>query len=208
MEYCKEHEILVVKDGDDKLISLLEVLIEDFDRRQSINLKGGLTPIELLKFFMTENDLSAAKLSKEIDCSKQILSDVLNYRRKLSQDMVRKLTSRFSVSMDAFGRDYKLPEIKIVGTGKRDDLKKLRGVGVKAASILNQYRFYTFEDVARADINELMAIFNSSGLSRTARVKPQGVIKESRKFVTQKREKGIASKTDRAAKARKWKVNS
>ena len=40
--------------------------------------------------------------------SKGLVSDILNYKKGLSKEVIRKLAERFKVSQEAFNRPYKL----------------------------------------------------------------------------------------------------
>jgi HTH-type transcriptional regulator/antitoxin HigA len=57
---------------------------------------------------MTENKIKAVELAKTLDISKSLLSDILNYRRGLSKEVIRKLADRFKLSQEAFNKPYKL----------------------------------------------------------------------------------------------------
>ncbi|MBI1308178.1 MAG: helix-turn-helix domain-containing protein [Bacteroidetes bacterium] len=182
-DYCNEHERLIQQNGDEKLISVLEVLIEDYDRRQLNQSQADQNPVELLKFFMEINDLTAAELSRKISCSRQILSDVLNYRRKLSQEMVRKLSNYFAVKLDAFGRDYDLGS----HSNELADLMKLPGVNKKIARVLRQHQYRNLEDLASADAEQLRSILQDSGISKYSKIDPAKMIAESRNELKQKK---------------------
>ena len=43
-----------------------------------------------------------------LDVSKGYVSDMLNYKKGLSKDVIRKLADHFKVSQEAFNRPYKL----------------------------------------------------------------------------------------------------
>jgi Predicted transcription regulator containing HTH domain len=43
-----------------------------------------------------------------LNVSKGYVSDILNYKKGLSKDVIRKLADRFKVSQEAFNRPYKL----------------------------------------------------------------------------------------------------
>jgi HTH-type transcriptional regulator/antitoxin HigA len=119
-QYCNKHESLILKE-DDKFsdeIELLELLIEDYDQRIMREKNSGLSPVELLRTLLKEANMSQSELSKSINVSRQIISDVLGYRRNISKDMMNKLSKFFSMSQEAFSREYDLK------SNKKDLLKK------------------------------------------------------------------------------------
>ena len=94
-EYCDIHEKLMIEDEEKHFeeIELLEVLIEDYDRRLIKSKFEDLNPVELLKSILKESGLSQNKLAKEIGVSRQLISDVLGYRRNISKEMMIKLSN-------------------------------------------------------------------------------------------------------------------
>lgn len=88
------------------IIELLTVLIEKWDEKH--NSFSDADPVELLVYLMKENQLKAVDLAGELEVSKSLLSDILNYRRSLSKDVIRKLATRFSVSQELFNKPYQL----------------------------------------------------------------------------------------------------
>jgi HTH-type transcriptional regulator/antitoxin HigA len=87
-------------------IELLTLLIETWDKEH--NTFPEADPIELLNYLMKENKLLAVDLAKELAVSKSLISDILNYRRGLSKDIIRKLAEKFTVSQELFNKPYKL----------------------------------------------------------------------------------------------------
>lgn len=113
-EYCNKHESLMYKDDKKNAeeIELLELLIEDYDRRIMQEKNEGLNPVELLKSLLRDSNISQNELSKAIEVSKQLISDVLGYRRNISKEMMIKLSKFFSMSQEAFSRQYSLKSNK------------------------------------------------------------------------------------------------
>ncbi|MGK0364356.1 MAG: HTH-type transcriptional regulator/antitoxin HigA [Saprospiraceae bacterium] len=129
-EYCNLHEKLMIVDDENSTdeIELLELLIEDFDNKLVNNRIGELNPVELLKTLLRDANLSQVNFAKSIGISKQLLSDILNYRRNISKELVLKLATYFAMSQTAFSRKYDL-----VGKSKVS-AKKLYSQGVRANS--------------------------------------------------------------------------
>ncbi len=111
-EYCSILEDLVDMDSDDESIvdeiDLLTALIETYDREHTIF--NELDPVELLSSLMAVRNMKATELAQHLNTSRGNLSDILNYKRALSKDMIRKLASLFKLSQEAFNRQYKLIE--------------------------------------------------------------------------------------------------
>ncbi len=106
--YCDILEKLVLqndKEINDE-IELLTILIEKWDNEH--NTFNESDPIELLKALMESHDLQAKDLVTVMDLSKGTISKILNYHKGLSKDTIRKLSSYFKVSQEAFNRPYKL----------------------------------------------------------------------------------------------------
>lgn len=109
-QYCNILESLTdlqEKNADiDDEIDLLTLLIEKYDEdNQTFD---ELNPIELLRSFMDDHQLNAAALSSILQVSKGYVSDILNYKKGLSKDVIRKLATHFKVRQDAFNRSYPL----------------------------------------------------------------------------------------------------
>jgi len=112
-EYCDAHESLMLKDElkySDEL-ELLELLIEDYDQRLMRKKNDDLNPVELLRSLLKESNTKQSELSKSINVSRQLISDVLNYRRNLSKEMIRKLSKFYSMNQESFSREYLLKPI-------------------------------------------------------------------------------------------------
>ena len=123
-EYCSILEDLVDMDSDDESIvdeiDLLTALIETYDREHTIF--NELDPVELLSSLMAVRNMKATELAQHLNTSRGNLSDILNYKRALSKDMIRKLASLFKLSQEAFNRQYKL--IESVSSEKSKSKKK------------------------------------------------------------------------------------
>ena len=87
-------------------IALLTLLIEKWDADH--NSFDELDPVQLLHSFINEHKLKAKDLADILDISKGYVSDILNYKKGLSKEVIRKLAQYFKVSQEAFNRPYKL----------------------------------------------------------------------------------------------------
>ncbi|PUZ22524.1 HTH-type transcriptional regulator / antitoxin HigA [Chitinophaga costaii] len=109
-DYCTQLEALVMikkkTPVQQDTIELITLLIEKWDEAHNSFSHAG--PIEILRYLMQENNLRSVDLVALLGISKSLLSDILNYRRGLSKDMVRKLAGHFKVSQEVFNRPYAL----------------------------------------------------------------------------------------------------
>ncbi|RXK83882.1 helix-turn-helix domain-containing protein [Filimonas effusa] len=109
-QYCDQLESLVFLSLKDKNvkdeIALLTVLIEKWDAEH--NSFNQVDPIKLLHSFIRDHNLKAKDLVDILGISKGYISDILNYKKGLSKEVIRKLSVYFKVSQEAFNRPYKL----------------------------------------------------------------------------------------------------
>jgi HTH-type transcriptional regulator/antitoxin HigA len=87
-------------------IELLTFLIEKYDAEQSV--LHSPDPIHFLRSFMVESNLKAKDLAELLGVSKGYVSEILNYKKSLSKEVIRKLSDRFKVRQDLFNRPYAL----------------------------------------------------------------------------------------------------
>jgi HTH-type transcriptional regulator / antitoxin HigA len=107
--YCKVLEKLLESNEDNidaEEIELLTLLIEKWDAEHSV--LNEVDPIELLHLLMRNHNLKAKDLVGILGVSKGLVSDILNYKKGLSKDLIRNLSMHFKVSQEAFNRTYKL----------------------------------------------------------------------------------------------------
>lgn len=109
-EYTDILEELVFSGKRDKNtkeeITLLTLLIEKWDEEH--NTFNQLNPVELLHSLMQDHNMKAKDLVQLLDVSKGYVSDILNYKKGFSKDVIRKLSERFKIKQEAFNRSYKL----------------------------------------------------------------------------------------------------
>ena len=108
--YCNQVEELtsgetMTKNIEDE-IDLLVLLIEKWDEEH--NTLTEVDPIQSIRYLMTEHKLKATDLVKILGVSKGLVSDILNYKKGLSKEIIRTLASHFKLSQEIFNRPYKL----------------------------------------------------------------------------------------------------
>jgi HTH-type transcriptional regulator/antitoxin HigA len=87
-------------------IELLTFLIEKWDKEQ--NTFDDLDPVEILRSIMQDHNLKPKKLSEILKVNKSLVSEILNYKKGFSKEIIRTLSNRFKVNQEAFNRPYKL----------------------------------------------------------------------------------------------------
>ena len=106
--YCNVLEKLIEEGGSSKNsadeIELVSLLIETWDAQHfSLN---EVDPIELLHSLMHDRNMKAKDLVELLGVSKGLVSDILNYKKGLSKEIIRILSAYFKVSQEAFNRPY------------------------------------------------------------------------------------------------------
>ncbi|HEX7846614.1 MAG TPA: helix-turn-helix domain-containing protein [Chitinophagaceae bacterium] len=109
-EYSNTLEDILFSGAKDKNtkdeIALLTLLIEKWDSEH--NTFDEVDPVQLLHSLMQEHNMKAKDMVRLLDISKGYVSDILNYKKGLSKEVIRKLADHFKVSQEAFNRPYKL----------------------------------------------------------------------------------------------------
>jgi len=108
-EYCNQLEGLLSGDINSAIqdeVDLLTLLIEKFDEENNTFKESD--PITLLRSFMQDHHLKPQHLVDILGISKGYVSDILNYKKGLSKEVIRKLADYFKVRQEAFNRHYKL----------------------------------------------------------------------------------------------------
>jgi HTH-type transcriptional regulator/antitoxin HigA len=107
--YCDQLETLLTRENNEALqdeIDLLTLLIEKFDEEHNTFKESD--PIALLRSFMQDHHLKPQDMTGILGISKGYVSDILNYKKGLSKEVIRKLAGHFKVRQEAFNRPYKL----------------------------------------------------------------------------------------------------
>ena len=107
--YCEKHEELTLSNADKNReeIELIEVLIDEYESRNLRNSHDD-NPVEILRFLLKENGMTNAHLARELGVSRQLISEILHYKRNISKSMVVKLARRFQVNDSLFSTPYEL----------------------------------------------------------------------------------------------------
>jgi HTH-type transcriptional regulator/antitoxin HigA len=108
-QYCNQLEALLTQDNNEPLqdeIDLLTLLIEKYDEEHNTFMETD--PITLLRSFMQDHHLKPQDMTEILGIGKSYVSDILNYKKGLSKEVIRKLADYFKVRQEAFNRPYKL----------------------------------------------------------------------------------------------------
>ncbi|WP_256014268.1 helix-turn-helix domain-containing protein [Desertivirga xinjiangensis] len=108
-EYCDQLERLLSVNHTEQVqdeIDLLTLLIEKYD--EDNNNFQETDPITMLRSFMEDHHMKPQDLTTILGISKGYVSDILNYKKGLSKEIIRKLAEYFKVRQEAFNRPYKL----------------------------------------------------------------------------------------------------
>ena len=107
-----------------KKIEVLELIIEKYNETH-FEAKHN-DPISFLKDLMDTHGLSQQKLADDLGISKGAMSLILNYKRGLSKDIIRKLSKKFKMRHEAFNRPYELQiEVAKVDSGVMNTEKEM-----------------------------------------------------------------------------------
>lgn len=87
--------------GQRHYIAALARFVADYEQQHRLAKLARLTPIELLKHLMRENDMSTVDLGQVLG-SRGLASEVLNGNRGLSKALIQKLARRFGVDPGLF----------------------------------------------------------------------------------------------------------
>ncbi len=108
-QYCNLLETILDQNNDieqEEEIELLTFLIEKWDQEHSTLHQSD--PVEMLKYLMAENKMKAKDLADTLEIGKSVVSEILNYKKGFSKEIIRKLSDRFKVKQEAFNRPYQL----------------------------------------------------------------------------------------------------
>ena len=96
-ELDQRHKSLTPAERD--LAELLTLLIEDFEEMRYRLPRAK--PLDVLRFLMEKHDLKQKHLVDEFGTA-SVVSEVLNGKRELNKDQIKRLSRRFHVSPELF----------------------------------------------------------------------------------------------------------
>lgn len=109
-EYCKILEGLTNTNPSDSDtlddIDLITLLIEKWDE-ENTNFKT-VDPVSLLRSLKNDHKLKSRDLAQILDVSPSLVSEILNYRKGFSKEIIRRLSEHFKLRQEIFNKPYKL----------------------------------------------------------------------------------------------------
>lgn len=94
---------LGTKEGDE--LDILGLMVDDYEKKH-FPIEAP-DPIEAIKIRMEEMQLKQVDLISEIGGKSQV-SEILNRKRRLTVDMIRKLAARLNLSANLLIQDYQI----------------------------------------------------------------------------------------------------
>jgi HTH-type transcriptional regulator/antitoxin HigA len=88
--------------GESDYLGALTVLIHDYETRRFPLDAKHKTPASRLKFLVRESGATPADLQEILQCSQSLVSLILNGKRELSKENIRRLASHFKVQPGYF----------------------------------------------------------------------------------------------------------
>jgi HTH-type transcriptional regulator/antitoxin HigA len=136
-EYCDILEKLtttktMTKELEEE-VDLLTVLIEKWDQDNDPFIHTRRDPVQSLRSFMDNRNMKSKDLVELLEVSKGYVSDILNYKKGFSKQVIRKLADHFKVRQDAFNRPYELK-----GMLKQKVKKSVIGKSIQRAETSNR----------------------------------------------------------------------
>jgi len=113
--YCEVLQQLTFSDNVKKFddeIALLTLLVKEYDNRDTFFNRSKRDPVAVLRSLMDNNKKSQQDIATLLKVSKGYISEILNYKKRLSSDGIRKLANYFSIQQEALNREYELNPIK------------------------------------------------------------------------------------------------
>jgi len=109
-KYCEELRDLLLSDNNSEIVNnhieLLTILIDQWDMEQYEG--KDFDPVELIISLKKDHNLSQKKLANICGVSTSYMSEMLNYKKHLSKNVIRKLSNYFKISQEALNRPYSL----------------------------------------------------------------------------------------------------
>lgn len=125
-EYCDLLEEMVFSDESEKRqdeIELLTLLIETWDKNN--NGIPELDPVELIKSLMEGHNLKQTDLVEIAGVGKSTISEILNYKKRMSKDVIRNLASHFKIQQEALNKSYRLEGERLINDYESDFSPKI-----------------------------------------------------------------------------------
>jgi HTH-type transcriptional regulator/antitoxin HigA len=114
-EYCAILEDLVSSGLDSQEAKdeyeLLQLLISDWDDKHGNT--AELNPVELIKSLKYDHGLNQTELAEIAGVGKSYISEILNYKKRMSKKVIRNIANYFKIQQSALNKLYQLEGEKI-----------------------------------------------------------------------------------------------
>ena len=110
-KYCEILEELVFGDESGERedeIELLTLLINTWDEQHRPASKPD--PVELIRSLMKEHKLKQDELAQIAGVGKSYISEILNYKKRMSKKVIRNIADHFSIRQSALNKEYRLAD--------------------------------------------------------------------------------------------------
>ncbi|MEX0719950.1 MAG: helix-turn-helix domain-containing protein [Balneolaceae bacterium] len=87
-------------------IELLTLLIETWDQEKFND--GEYDPVKLLVSLMDDHGLKQKDIAKICNVGTSFVSEIINYKKYISKNIVRKLADYFKISQESLNKAYKI----------------------------------------------------------------------------------------------------
>lgn len=85
---------------------LLYLLIRTWDDEH--RLAPEMDPVELIKSLMEDHNLSQNDLAEIAGVGKSYISEILNYKKRMSKKVIRNISKHFKIQQEALNKHYRL----------------------------------------------------------------------------------------------------
>jgi HTH-type transcriptional regulator/antitoxin HigA len=96
---------------------LLYLLIHTWDDEH--RLAKEMDPVELIKSLKNDHELSQNDLAEIAGIGKSYISEILNYKKRMSKKVIRNLAEHFKIQQSALNQEYRLE-----GEGKYEEMEE------------------------------------------------------------------------------------
>lgn len=112
LKYCDIlHDLVFNEDNTEQKeeeIKLLTLLVKDWDRNHSLG--PDLSPIELINSLIKDHELTQKNLAEIAGIGESYMSEILNYKKKMSNKVIRRLADHFKIRQEALNKEYTLKD--------------------------------------------------------------------------------------------------
>ncbi|MEK0337381.1 MAG: helix-turn-helix transcriptional regulator [Nitrosopumilus sp.] len=107
-----------IEDGEDETenseVQMLQIILNDYDDRHRILTGKKLTAPQLIRIAMMSHGFTKnIEIANELGVGESLISQVLNYKKKVSKNLAIALSERFDIELEDILKDYPLEGAEI-----------------------------------------------------------------------------------------------